>query len=52
MDPPGVAGVGEFGPDPTSVVGEDWKVMDVDRRMLELYDEWLPAKVFDAHAHL
>ena len=49
---PGLAGAGDFGPDPTSVVGQDWTVTEHDRALLAEYESWLPPKVFDAHAHL
>jgi hypothetical protein len=49
---PGLAGVDGFGPDPTSTVGDDWTVLPHDERMLAEYSDWLPDKVFDAHAHL
>jgi hypothetical protein len=31
---PGLAGVGDFGPDPTDVVGQDWAVNEHDRALL------------------
>ena len=51
-NPVGIGGVDDFGFDPTDKVGKDWIVMDHDRRMLAGYEQWLPPKIFDAHAHL
>lgn len=31
---PGLAGAGDFGPDPTDVVGQDWTVTEHDRALL------------------
>ena len=49
---PGLGGAGDFGPDPTSVVGQDWVTTDHDLQVLDEYEAWLPSKVFDAHLHL
>ena len=45
-----MGGAGDFGPDPTGIVGGDWDIMEEDRRMLAEYSDWLPDKVFDARA--
>lgn len=31
----GLAGAGDFGPDPTNVVGQDWTVTEHDRALLD-----------------
>ena len=49
---PGVGMVDGLFPDQWKRVGSDWELTAEDRRMLVLYEAWLPQRVFDAHAHL